>query len=178
MRILLDCDGVICDFVQEVLRFDNFEHSLDSITEFNIFKAWGAPERWPLFSKWIAEPGRVLNMQPLQGAKDFARDLRALGEVCIATSPYKGAPFWIQERLVWLEREFGFAPDDVFNLSRKNWIEADVLVDDALHNAQDFPGRVLLLDQPWNHAAELPPHVTRCFGYEQVLEQVRALCAS
>lgn len=171
MRILVDCDGVLSDFVSEVLRFDGYAHARSSITDFNIFRAWGQPDRWPAFNTFISQQHRVLGMLTEPGSEEFVKALRQLGEVAVCTSPYKGAPFWIPERLEWLERHFGFKPDDVCVWSRKHWVQADVLIDDALHNALAYPGRVLLLDQPWNQG-ELPLHVTRCFGLTGVIAEL------
>lgn len=174
MRILLDCDGVICNFVDKILEFDNHEHTYESITDFNIFKAWGQVERWKDFTQWISVPGRVLDMKPFDGAVEFVNELRKFGEVAIATSPFK-SPNWIPERLEWLEINFGFKADDVCVWSKKHWISADLLIDDSLDNALNFPGNVFLLEAPWNQASTLPPNVKRVFSFGDIIDRVEKL---
>lgn len=174
MRILLDCDGVICNFVDKILEFDNHEHTYESITDFNIFKAWGQVERWKDFTVWVSQPGKVLEMKPFNGAVEFVKELHKFGEVAIATIPFK-SPNWIPERLEWLEVNFGFKTDDVCVWSKKHWIQADILIDDSLENALKFPKRVLLLDAPWNQEDRLPSNVIRCFDYSTILNEVNYL---
>ncbi len=171
MRILLDCDGVICNFVEEILNFDNHEHTYESITDFNIFKAWNQPERWKDFTKYISEPGKVLGMKPFNGAVEFVNELRKFGEVIIATSPFK-SPNWIPERLEWLEKHFGFKHDEVCVWSKKHLIRADVLIDDAFHNVLEFPGKSLLLNHPWNQAETLPSNVIRCWSFGDIIDRL------
>lgn len=170
MRILLDCDGVICNFVDKILEFDEYKHTYESITDFNIFKAWGQIERWKDFTTYISKSGRVLEMKFFEGSQNFVKQLRTLGEVIISTSPFK-SPNWIPERLEWLDTNFQFKSDDVCVWSKTHLIRADILIDDALHNALEFPGKVFLLDAPWNQGS-LPNNVIRCFTYFDIISGV------
>jgi 5'(3')-deoxyribonucleotidase len=170
MQILLDCDGVICNFVASVLEFDNYNHTYESITDFNIFKAWGQPERWKDFTNWISVPGRVKNIKPFDGAIEFVNNLRKLGEVTIVTSPFK-SPNWISERFEWLQSNFNFKDKEICIWSEKHRIDGYVLIDDAMHNVLDFPKTSFLLDAPWNQG-KLPQNVIRCINYNNILSEL------
>lgn len=178
MRVLLDVDGILADFTSCAIRWAQ-EHigpqcTYETITDFNIFKAWGHPEAWAAFNEHVKQPGFVTRMPVMAGAVQFVTRLRGIPgvELAVATSPYKGAPYWIQERNAWLDYHFGFSSDEICNWSRKHWIRADILIDDATHNAIEFPGTVALLDHPWNRI-DLPVHVLRCYGYAGILQIVR-----
>lgn len=171
MRILLDCDGVICNFVEKILEFDNHEHTYESITDFNIFKAWGQVERWKDFTSWISTPGKVLEMEYFNGSKEFVNELKKFGELYIATSPFK-SPNWIPERLEWLETNFGFKADDVCIWSKKHLIKAELLIDDSLENALNFHSRVFLLNAPWNQSKTLPANITRVWSFGDIIDRL------
>jgi 5'(3')-deoxyribonucleotidase len=182
-RIALDCDEILSDFVGKTIEFAadrGHLRSKDQIHDFNIFKSWGLPDLWKPFSEWIAQPGQVSTMNEIPGSQDLVAELRKLGEVVVVTSPYKGAPHWIPERIRWLERRFGFAPDQICPWARKHWIDAHVLIDDALHNVNDWathrPASVpILADRPWNRIGPLAPAVVRCLNYDAVIDEVARL---
>ena len=170
--IALDCDGVLSDFVAGVLKWSKsigLTNTREQITDFNIFKAWNRPDLWPAFSAEVAKKHWVSTLPVIDGAVSMVDDLRRLGEVVIVTSPYKGAPYWMQERNDWLEKHFGFMQKDIIHATHKHLIRADFLIDDAAHNIEKFPGIGLLVDQPWNRECTSG---IMCKSYEEVLDTV------
>lgn len=162
-RVLLDCDGVLSDFVGMVLAWDNHQHTRESITDFNIFKCWGQPERWVDFTAYLRGTGAVLGMAPTPDARDIVRGLRAGGhEITVVTSPFQGVPNWMPDRLKWLELHFGFSPRDVCFWDQKHRIAGDVLIDDRAEHIEAFPGRALLVDAPYNQRCGLAGDKHRC----------------
>lgn len=187
MRVLCDCDGVIADFVARVVDFVNLNkapsvdpnsrrvpHTHDHVTHWDCFAALDAAHLQEAFDAHASTPGFCKSLPVLPGARHFVESLRELGcELVIVTAPYEAAQLWTHERLAWLREHFEIEKKDVVFCKRKELVKGDVLIDDALHNAEAFAaegGRVLLIDRPWNQTERaLPKGVERCFGYSDVL---------
>jgi 5'(3')-deoxyribonucleotidase len=179
---LCDVDGVLADFVASVLKFVNYEiprvwspFQHKHVTNWDIFAALKQEHLQDKFDAHASTPGFCQNLTVLPGARLFFDRLRMRGEVVVVTAPYESAKLWTHERLAWLKTHFEVPKKDVVFCKRKELVRGDVLIDDALHNAQDFPGPVLLIDRPWNRADKLPEHVTRCFGYDAAIDELDRL---
>jgi 5'-nucleotidase len=161
-RILLDVDGVLADFTHMLLNWTNNEYAeayTDAdIIEFNCFKALGIPSAWPAFNAHVSKVGVCYGIPVREGAQAFVNSLRKFADVVIVTSLYTGAPFWINERIEWLEDHFEIDAKDVVFTGRKELVAGDLLIDDALHNVgRNHYARSILIDQPWNNDPEPPP---------------------
>lgn len=178
-HILLDCDGVLADFVGGVLAELKYYQTIPEETTEADVTAWDIAGvlgiTWPDINRVVYSPDFVARLPVYDGAHDFVDALREIGDVTIVTSPYTGAVYWAQERLDWLKENFGFEAKDVCSWGRKERVMGDILVDDARHNAQAFAetGRpVTLIARPWNDAAPLCL-VSRVSGYAAALDDVR-----
>ncbi len=136
MRILLDCDGVLADFVGPFLDLVNEEFSTstrrEDVTRYDIAKALGWDDA---FSASVSELvcrtlGMVERLPVIDGAREAVRALTGWGEIYVVTSPWPGHPTWAYERARWLWRHFGFASKHIVSTSAKHIIDGDVLVDD------------------------------------------------
>ncbi len=172
MRILLDVDNVLLDWVSPVLeglKYHGHSFTVEQVTDFNVGKALGVP--WELIDQITHEEGWCLNIPLMPGSHAFVQELRRKGEVLVVTSPTKKSPHWLWERQCALKNHFGFEPGEICQWEKKHLIMGDVLIDDALHNCNAFHSKAILLDQPWNRAAPLQ-HVQRAFNYQHVLQLV------
>jgi 5'(3')-deoxyribonucleotidase len=150
---LVDCDGVLADFVTPVVAWAGPDFTRDSISEFDILKAWGIEDRQDELDRHCAQPGWCEALPVYEGAREFVDRLRSRFEVVIVTSPYSNVPTWTSERIAWLRKHFGIPKQDVVFCERKNLVRGAALVDDAIHNLEDFDGHRILIDQPWNRAS-------------------------
>jgi len=195
VRVLVDCDGVLADFVLRVVEFVNHHtagatradfgrdavpYTHDHVTGWDCFAALGAEHLQGAFDAHASRPGFCRGLPVLKGAEQFVEAIRDLGcELVIVTTPYEAAQLWTHERIAWLRSHFEIEKRDVVFCKRKELVRGEVLIDDALHNAESFAeagGRVLLLDSPWNQTDKpLPEGVTRCHGYSEVIAEIMGL---
>lgn len=182
-QILLDCDGVLADFVGGLLARLKTAGEIDraiteaDITQWDIARALGID--WKTINFYVGQATFVDKLEPYEGALCFVDALREIGDVTIATSPYGRAYHWIPQRLEWLREHFGFDAKDVCVWGQKDRIAGDILIDDSLENAKAFAatGRpVSLLARPWNTPTKTTYRgglVSRCTNYLSVLDDVR-----
>jgi 5'(3')-deoxyribonucleotidase len=147
--VLVDVDGVVADFVGATIRAlgGGFKH--DDVKDFNFV---GTPDfdRVKAEAAWVS-PGFVTNIPVLRYAIEGIMQLREISDVVFCTAPFEGAPCWVSERVRWLERHFGAAPEEIIFAKDKSLVVGDMLVDDKCANL-DRPGSWLPVcwDQPWN----------------------------
>lgn len=143
--ILLDCDGVLADFVTPSLRVihelggPKLHH--DDVPDYNLGLL--LPEGEPRDTFWarVSEPGWCTELQPYVGAKQLVRELREIGDVVCVTSPMEDGRQWAWERTRWLVEHFGFDRDDVANMSGKHWVHADYFADDSPKHVERWVAR-------------------------------------
>jgi 5'(3')-deoxyribonucleotidase len=170
-RILLDCDGVLADFVAPVIAWAGGDpYTRDSITDFDILKAWGIEHRQSDLDAMCAVPGFCESLAVIPGAQAAVERLRRNFEVVIVTSPYSNVPTWTSERITWLNRHFGIDKRDVVFCKRKELVRGDALVDDAIHNLELFPGMRILVDHPWNRTGPAI-NALRCVDLNEVCQR-------
>lgn len=183
MRIALDCDGVLSDFVGSALKILNDVEdgwTREQITAFdieNLLTDDKANEFLDHLGWEIEEMRFVGNMQVLPGAKEFVDTLAQRFELCIATAPYPGVTRWVPEREEWLNRHFPGIP--IVFTKHKEWVDASLLIDDNRSNCCRFVDNncdrnALLMDAPYNQGT-VALGVWRMKGYNQALEVVRGL---
>lgn len=87
----------------------------------------------------------------------------------------------VLEKWKWLRRYMPFIPHKNFcAFTRKDLIQADILIDDALHNVKDWvqSGRPALVpSHHWNQEAAQLEHVTMFDSWENLKEEIDRLLA-
>lgn len=185
-RILVDCDGILSDFVSPALDLIHSHtgdrHTVDEITQWDVFAAVGKKEHEHILDAAV-EHRRFCETMPLQpGAKEAIDELRNIGDVYIITSPYD-ARSWVYERTRWLIQHFGFNKKQIANISAKFLVPGDVLLDDSDTNLKDWSAEwptgvttarplPLLWDRPWNRHVN-HPGVNRVDDWDTVVKKVK-----
>ena len=177
-HILLDCDGVLCDFVQSTLDFykehTGIQKNINDITEFDIFGCFGDKSLWTNYRDWANKKSFCLNLPAYESTKKVLDGLHKLGEVYIVTSPF-ATEFWHHERILWLEN-FGISRDKIVFAKNKNLVHGDILIDDYHHNANSWSEKwnqySILVNRPWNKNFESHHKVLRS-DIEHVVDEVK-----
>jgi 5'-nucleotidase len=175
-RILLDCDGVLSDFVHPTLDLVHAHtgdrHHIEEITQWDVFAAIGKKEHEHILNSVVEKGGFCETFPVLTGAQEAVEELRKLGDVFIVTSPFD-APTWVVERNRWLAKHFGFTKKQIAHVASKFIVSGDMLIDDSERNLIEWKehnptGAALLIDAPWNRSGD-HPGVQRTFGWDSLL---------
>jgi 5'(3')-deoxyribonucleotidase len=160
MRLLIDQDQVICDWVGRILEWYN-EDKKTSFTKADI-TSWDVKMNLGEHSEdflrsCMRYPEFYRDLEPVEGAIYGMRRLIDLGhDVVIATAIPKCAGIAYHGKLEWIRRNMPFFDLNNFvAIQRKYLLDADVLFDDGLHNIvpwakKGWPHHAVILDCPWN----------------------------
>lgn len=177
MQILIDCDGVLADFLGGLLAAINREQKQDfkpaDCHSWDISKAYGISDS--TIADIVERSGFCAGLVPLPGASAAVEQMRRKHEVFCVTSPWN-SPNWMHERTVWLKRHFGIEHKNVIHCARKELVFGDVLIDDKLLTvvtwAATWPNSLAVVwNQPYNQTPpdiELPDNVKRCFSWDEI----------
>ena len=147
-EVILDVDDVLLDCNRYALTLlsqqDGVPYSIDRITDWGLL---GIPEDRRLD---FLKSKEFYEQQPaLPGAAGFLKDLCEIANVTIMTAVY---PQFMGERIRRLGELFPFFPqENIIMGRRKEMLQADVILDDGVHNLYGT-GLTLpvLFRQPWN----------------------------
>lgn len=173
MKVLVDCDGVLSDFVNYLLvqlavnGLIALDVKAEDVTQYDLSKSLGVS--WDTINSFVRIPGYCASMPPYPEAKKWLADLREIADVTIVTAPYKGSRHWIGERIWWLTQEFDLTEHEICVWDQKHRIEGDLIIDDAPKHveAADYGW---LMARPWNADSTHPNRG----DYAAILEAVRS----
>lgn len=153
MEILLDCDGVLADFVTASIEAHGRSDTHDQIDSWDYFRdGWGmSPVEF-----WTALRGRDFwtDIRPYPWIAEFHKKLQELGTVTILTSPCDDTEC-ASGKAIWLDKHLGIRPSATMIGSRKELLAKSkhLLIDDSESNVNKFRdagGHAILFPQPWN----------------------------
>lgn len=151
-NILLDCDGVLADFVTGVLIMHGRAETHDDIRNWNFYKEWGMSDE--KFWEPTKGVGFWDSLPVYPWAEHLYESLSELAKVTIVTSP-SDCPYASAGKTKWLKRNFGIKPKNIFIGGRKELMARPdaLLIDDYPVNIENFAmagGLTILFPQPWN----------------------------
>lgn len=154
-RVLLDCDGVVADFLGYYLRILNSvtgnHYTSSDVQQFQIEEALELSEDVSdVVFRAISLPGVAQKFEVLPGALEAVARLREIAQVVFVTSAGDTAlssPTWCYDRMVWCRANFGNVP--VVLAHEKEFVAGDVLVDDKPKNVkawkEEYPDKIAVL---------------------------------
>lgn len=176
MKIGIDIDGVISDFVTSFRQLIKKEYDVDfgydDIHQHDLYKVLGIPETEA--KKLIVKTFEYdLGFQP--GAIDGINKLYTKHEIILVTArPIETK----QKTLEWLRKNNISYHDIVFTREgEKHHVEElcfDAIIDDHLEEITNWIGKVpqvLVFNHPWNKSLNIKNRFERIYGWENILER-------
>jgi len=177
--LALDADGVLVDFTTPALKFINSHGRLKTLADVTNWSVFDDDEKLEAMYRReiVAQPGFCRNMQAYPGAVEFGRAAQKEYTVMIVTSPYN-VPNWYEGREDWMVEKLGLSRKNVCFLSRKEFFDADILVDDKVENIQGWADRQrergklnalpVLYEQSWNRDDFTSVDVQRATSFQSL----------
>ena len=179
-RVLLDCDGVLSDFltfsIQTMYELSGRLYRADQITDWDLFQTFDPAFKHEFFYE-CGRRGVASSLEVCAGSLEGVARLRLVADIYIVTSPMRNAPFWVAEREAWLDKHFSIPRNHVVHTEAKHVCAGDVFVDDKPANVREWSranpnGIGLLWDAPYNR---LDRGLTRASDWATVLQAVQTL---
>lgn len=168
--IAVDMDGVLIEYnrskVVPALQAAGFDITYDEITRFNYEELLG-PEGAKVALSIINSEEVYDGLDAEPGALKGLEALRKIGRVIILTYALTNMA---RVKLTWL-KEHGIDFADIVYARDKRLVQADILIDDAVHNIEPWlaTGRpAVLFDRPWNRYWERTDLAPRVFRWDEV----------
>lgn len=172
MRILLDMDGVLADFVGGAARLVGFDPAL--VTTWEFYSSVGETE--DSFWKKVSRAGPVFweNLEEYPWAANLITACNITAPTIILSAPSKHRlckEDSVIGKVRWMSNRWGNEFDDYYLGTKKEFCASpdSVLIDDNDTNCDRFiqaGGRAIIFPQPWNSGRDIPDKV----GY--VMEQL------
>ena len=173
--ILLDCDGVLCDFlggcsdlIGRELDPDkwNFIDELPESECFSVYEACNDAHWWH-------------SLEPYDHAQEAVERFIDQGHrITVVTSPWETCFGWANARARWLQVYFNIGWDQLVVTKCKHRVWGDVFVDDKPENVDDWtsfnPGRGLLWQHGFNkkEQQEKYPNMNTVCSWEDVAKEL------
>ncbi len=141
--VLVDCDGVLADFIGGVLPLVNEqtgrEFTHEDVDQFNFSTALGLDTHDAAkVKRRIAERGFAEHLRPFDGALEAMRSLNSIARVFVVTSPWNSSETWTYEREAWLRWHFDIRSSRVIHTSAKYLVRGDVFIDDKTDAVEEW----------------------------------------
>ena len=153
MRVLIDMDGVLCDFVGQCIKYSKEYFGEDRITPY--IPTFSQPQAINWLRRFYAYPNFFETMDPIPGAIEGIRELMQKHECFIVTAPAKKHPDAYKGKHLWLEQYIPEMINRLFITPLKYMVRGDYLIDDLPKNLNAFPSKTICYNQPYNQAPEL-----------------------
>ncbi len=170
MKILVDVDGPLAASHVEWLGLYNRDYD-DNLRPEDI-KSWDThlyvkPECGKNIYNYLADHHLYDNVLPVDGAMSGVNWLKSHGhEVLFVSSGVQEAKAQWMEAYGFIDN-WMFSPDLVIS-HHKYHINGDFIIDDNLKNCDEFGGRALLFNEPWNQDG-ISNHV-RVYNWPDIIE--------
>lgn len=143
-RVLLDCDGVLADFIGPVLELvaeaTGRTHAREDVTVFDFAASLMLTpgEKCDVTHAISNRAGWWSSLPVFAGAQNGVARLRNIAEVFVVTSPWNSCPTWLHEREAWLKKHFGIPHSHVLVGSAKHIVAGHMLIDDKTETLREW----------------------------------------
>jgi uncharacterized HAD superfamily protein len=190
MRIAVDLDEVLAQFLQSFIDFHNEKYGthfkLSDFHSYHLHNAWGGTVEEAIEKVYqFHKTDHFKNIRPVQDAQESLQKLKKGNEIFIVTSRQNEI---MHETEVWLDKHFPdtFSGIHFANHFSKSGIKRtkkeicdelgiEVLIEDSPDYAIECikPGRkIFLLNYPWNKERKVPNEIQRVDSWKEILEKI------
>lgn len=153
MTILIDADGVLEDLTQKWVVFLNEKYGTS--VRYEDLTAWDMTQNFPMLTKeqiYGTELDEALyeRLEPYEDAAEYVKRLMDAGHTVyiVTATPYQVIKVKTEKVIL---KYFPFLSwKNVILTADKTMINADVLIDDGVHNLLGGTYRKILMDAPYN----------------------------
>ncbi len=185
-RVLLDCDGILFDFVTPALKIikevTGIVATAEDITEWDMMAGLGLTKRQggECYDR-MRDEGYCRNLPVYPGAQEGVDALLRFCDVHPVTAPFFSKT-WVHERDGALKNYFGFSRQDVVHTSAKHLVSGDYLVDDKTDtliawHAEHITRHAVLWDHPYNRVMPTwptpDPYHYRVKNWRELIDLIR-----
>ena len=152
MKIAIDVDGVTVNLIDEWLRRYNHDYEdhlkAEDITDWDT-SLFVKPECGKQIYDYLNDEFLYHYAKPIQGSLEGINFLRDCGHDIVFASACTA--FHMLAKYQWL-MSGSYIKDmsEYMVVTKKSFINADILIDDRTKNLQEFSGNGILFSQPWN----------------------------
>lgn len=183
VTVLLDVDGVLCDWAGEVLKLaeEIVGHSIQPAYEqgsLSLNYLGLTDKQLSHLRNLIAAPNFASNLSPYVNAKAAIYHFRRRLEcVYFVTAPWGDSPTWCYDRTKWLlKHDLARNAGNIIYTYKKALIRGNVFIDDSLENVLAWNkvngdsrgGLSVLWRTKWNEAAEVDRDVLHTDKWDDV----------
>lgn len=173
--LLIDQDDVLAEYIKGVTTAYNNKYQanrdVEECTSWNLYSIFGEE-----IETVMHEPSLFRHLEPVKDALEvFERLYRShLFEMYIVTA---ASPTSVEAKFEWIREHLPFFPEDrVIICKRKYMIKGDFLLDDGMHNIEEFleaGGTPIIFDRPHNrHKGQGIIRVKDWLTFERVIMEM------
>lgn len=191
MKIAIDIDEVLAEFVKGLLKYHNKTFNthitFGDVHSYNLWQVWGGTEdeAWEKFDKFYETP-EFAEIEPIKSSQESVKQITKTHQTIVITSrPSEYKP----RTLEWLNKHFPnyferIRFTDEFRgkdngLSRKFYLcqeeKTDIILEDSAKIARDCSRvckKVILFNKPWNRMQYTTGNTFRVDTWEEALNQI------
>jgi len=141
MRINVDVDCVVADFIGAICTLADQPNSRKLATKFNWYKTAYGPEVATRIEAWLNESSWWENLPMLDKAEEGIDFLRSQGhQITWCTAPRKICYGWVDARRNWLNKNFNAHKhrDAFVPTHDKYLVQATAMIDDTAYMVRDW----------------------------------------
>jgi len=187
MKIAIDVDDIIADFIPSLIRFHNSVYGtslrFDNFTSRKFWTIWGGTKKSDIekifsFYKTVF----FKNIKPLKGAQEGIKNLKKRHELFIITSRESPAK---KETLNWISKYFPNMFSEIFftenGKGKRKYdickeVNIDVIIEDDVDNIIECSRngiKVIAIDYPWNKIKSLPENVHKVNSWVEIVDLLK-----
>ena len=178
MVICVDCDNVLCDLQDTVIKIFNdrygTSYTIDDFTSYNIMECINLKDALNMTNIY-GEPGLYDLVKPLKNSKNIIQKLKRSGhEVYVVTDAIPGT---FSEKANWINMHLGIDNEHIVSMKHKWLFKCDVMIEDNMDNllGGHHYDRICF-DYPWNkHTRDEVYGINRVQGWNEAFDVINKI---